>query len=151
MNPRAQPSLVLPDIPEPTIQVAEVKRPDGEVAPLRPAVASNVAALNPGGPGGSPVGGPAASGGAGRPGPPANLSPAMIITRSLEQYDTDKDGKLSTAEIGGMDERFRDRYAAADANGDGFVDRAEMMPVATAAVQQMKEMQAQGGGFGGGQ
>lgn len=152
MNPRSQPSLVLPDIPEPSIQVAEVKRPEGEVATLRPAVASNVAATIPGASGGGPVGGGPGPGGAGeRRGPPRNLTPAMIITRSLEQFDGDKDGKLSTAEIGGMDERFRDRYATADKNGDGFVDRAEMMPVATAAVQRMKEMQAQGGGFGGAQ
>lgn len=152
MNPRSQPSLVLPDIPEPSIQVAEVKRPEGEVATLRPAVASNVAATIPGASGGGPVGGGPGPGGAGeRRGPPHNLTPAMIITRSLEQFDGDKDGKLSTAEIGGMDERFRDRYATADKNGDGFVDRAEMMPVATAAVQRMKEMQAQGGGFGGAQ
>ncbi len=154
MNPRSQPSLVLPDIPEPTVQVAEVKRPEGEIAPLRPAVANNLAATNPGASGMSPPGGPGAGGpGEERRGPPANLSPAMMITRALEQFDTDKDGKLSTTEIAGMDERFRDRYATADTNGDGFIDRAEMMPVATAAVQRIKEMQAQGGGggFGGGQ
>lgn len=76
-----------------------------------------------------------------------------MIANTLERFDTDKDGKLSAAEIAGMDERYRERYAGADTNGDGFVDRAEMMPVATAAVQRIKEMQAQqgGGGFGGGQ
>lgn len=152
MNPRSQPSLVLPDIEEPTVQVAEVKRPEGEIATLRPAVAGNVAATNPGGAG--PAAGPGSAGGpAGeRKGPPRNMTPASIIASSLERFDADKDGKLSTAEISGMDERFRDRYATADTNSDGFVDRTEMMPVATAAVQRMKEMQAQGGGgFGGGQ
>jgi len=154
MNPRSQRSLVLPDIEEPTVQVAEVKRPEGELATLRPAVAGNVAATNPGSAG--PAVGP--SGAAGAPpaerrGPPKNMTPAGMIASSLERFDTDKDGKLSTTEIAGMDERFRDRYATADTNSDGYVDRTEMMPIATAAVQRMKEMQAQGGGggFGGGQ
>ena len=79
------------------------------------------------------------------------MTPASMIARSLEQFDSDKDGKLSSTEIGGMDERFRDRYATADKNTDGFVDRAEMMPIATAAVPRIKEMQSQGGSFGGGQ
>lgn len=150
MNPRSQPSLVLPDIAEPSIQVAEVKRPEGEIATLRPAVAG---AGGPEGPGPGGPGGPGGGPGGERRGPPANLTPASMIANTLERFDTDKDGKLSAAEIAGMDERYRERYAGADTNGDGFVDRAEMMPVATAAVQRIKERQAQqgGGGFGGGQ
>jgi HlyD family secretion protein len=150
MNPRSQPSLALPDVPEPSVQVAEVKRPEAEIATLRPAVANNLAATVPGGPA-APGGAPGGSGGEPRRGPPANMTPASMIARSLEQYDSDKDGKLSSTEIGAMDERFRDRYATADKNSDGFVDRAEMMPIATAAVQRIKEMQSQGGSFGGGQ
>ncbi len=64
----------------------------------------------------------------------------VIVTRSMERNDTDGDGKLSTAEINGIDGQFRDGVLAADADGDGSVTRAELL----------KSIKARFGGAGGG-
>ncbi|MCS6851878.1 MAG: EF-hand domain-containing protein [Gemmataceae bacterium] len=45
----------------------------------------------------------------------------------LQRFDTDKDGKISRQEAQGP---FRDNFAKADTNGDGFLDRTELMVVA---------------------
>ena len=158
MNPRATPMLVLPDLPEPTI-VKEVK-----LDPAAKAALAN-AALNKGGPLGA--GGPPGAGGApgeagGRPGGAGGeggrgragggrrggggFTPAAMVARTFEN-DTDKDGKLSMAELGAIDERFRQRIIEADTNKDGFVDKDELMKSTEA---MMKARQEQGGGFGGG-
>ena len=65
----------------------------------------------------------AGSGGSGG-GPP---SPAAIVNRVLENLDKDKDGKVSSDELQGASAGQRDRLAAADANGDGFLDRGELV------------------------
>jgi Ca2+-binding EF-hand superfamily protein len=62
-----------------------------------------------------------------------------MVDRTFEN-DTDKDGKLSMAEMGAIDERFRQRIIDADENKDGFVDKAELT----------KTMQARAGSGGGG-
>ena len=161
MNPRASSMLKLPDVPEPTV-VKEVK--------LDPAakVALAKAALNKGGPpavGGVPgagsPGAPVAGGPPGTGGPEGGargrggqgggrrggggFTPAAMIASAFEN-DADKDGKLSMAEIGNMDERRRQRVIDSDENKDGFVDKDELTKSTEAFIKAMQER----GGFGGG-
>jgi len=123
LNPRRQEELLLPDLPE--------------VAPSNIAIA----AIPP-----APVATPTSD----TPKKKGPMSVGSMVDRALEA-DADKDGKLSTAELAAVDERMRTRLETADTNSDGFVDRTEMLPVMAAAVQRMKEMQAQKGITGGGQ
>jgi len=44
----------------------------------------------------------------------------------MEKMDTDKDGKISSAEFGAAHDGDTSKFAAHDPNGDGFVDAAEM-------------------------
>jgi Ca2+-binding EF-hand superfamily protein len=85
-----------------------------------------------------------------------SFSPATIVDRALEESDTDKDGKISTAELASMEDRRKQMLEGADANGDGFMDRAEMTTAATAAMARMRERTQAGDGgpsppAGGGQ
>ena len=68
-----------------------------------------------------------------------------MVARTFEN-DTDKDGKLSMAELGAIDERFRQRVIDADENKDGFVDKDELTKSTEAAMKAMQDR----GGFGGG-
>jgi HlyD family secretion protein len=131
LNPRREASLVLPDLPDAS---------PINVATIAAAPTTNVSTA-PGAKGGETK----KKGGA--------MTVASMLERTLEA-DSDKDGKLSVAEIAGVNERMRPRLEAADKNSDGFVDRDELMPVMAATIARMKEMQAQGGGIpgtGGGQ
>ena len=143
MNPRsAGDLLVLPNLPDPTpAQIAEVERTPGVVAVLNPGGASP--SPGAGGPGGaSGPGGEGGKGGKGR----GTMSPAVLVERYLES-DADKDGKLSTAELGTMDERRRQNLSEADKNKDGFLDKSELT---IAASQAFQKMQSGRGGPGGG-
>lgn len=131
LNPRRESALVLPDVPE----AATVN-----VAAIAAAPASN-------GPPGAIAKLDNSEGTPKKKGPPGGMTVASMLERTLEA-DTDKDGKLSTAEIAGVNERMRPRLEAADKNSDGFVDREELLPVMAAAIARIKEMQAQGGGGG---
>lgn len=138
MNPRAAGDLlVLPALPDPTpAQIAEVKRVVG--APV----------IVPGGE--APPGG---TGGAGGPGAKGKrkgggFNPVSMVDLALQENDTNKDGQISTAEMDGMDDRRKQMLGGADANKDGFLDRAEMLSAAGAFAQQMRE---KGGGNRGGE
>jgi Ca2+-binding EF-hand superfamily protein len=73
----------------------------------------------------------------------------MIVDRALEESDMDKDGKISSAELASMEDRRKQMLEGADANGDGFMDRAEMTTAATAAMARIRQqMEAAGGGGG---
>ena len=76
----------------------------------------------PGGAGGGRPGGgrPGGFGGGGMP------DVGMIVSRSMERNDTDKDGKLSAEEIQAIDSQYRSSVSAADKDGDGAVTRAEL-------------------------
>ncbi len=101
-------------------------------------------------PGGSVPGGsvPGAQrprcGAGGQSGPP---NPATIVQRTFDQYDADKDGKLSKEEIGAIPEERRARTESADTNKDGAITRAELM---TSVRQRMAASGGQGGPGGGG-
>lgn len=133
LNPRRQSELVLPDLPDaPPNTAIAVNIPPAPAAgstPITPAADTK----KKGGPGGMPT------------------SPLAMLERTLETADTDKDGKLSVAELEGVSERMRPGLEGADLNKDGFVDRDELMPKMVAAFQRMKEFQAQKGVVGGGQ
>jgi hypothetical protein len=141
MNPRGLGSLLeLPDLPD--VNVAK----DTEIARTQPgeAVVTPTAAGGGGPPGeGGPPGGRQKGKGKGKGG---GFSPAMLVDRAMES-DADKDGKISVAEMGGMDDRRKQMLASADANADGFIDRAE---VTTAVAAVMQRMSQAGGGPGGG-
>lgn len=143
MNPRAAGGLlVLPDLPDPTpAQIAELQKVTGAAVAMQGAGGPASAEAGPGG--GPPgEGGPGARGGGKR-----GFSPAMLVERALEEGDADKDGKLSLAELGGLDDRRRQMLDGADTNRDGFLDRAEMLSAANAFAQRMREKG--GGGRGG--
>ncbi len=68
--------------------------------------------------------------------------PQAMVDRTMSSTDKDNDGKLSAEEIGGMPEGFRDRIKAADTNGDGNVERAELL----AAMKKMAAARSRQGG-----
>ncbi|HEX5034685.1 MAG TPA: efflux RND transporter periplasmic adaptor subunit, partial [bacterium] len=147
MNPRNSTLLVLPDLPEPTI-IKEVKLDPNAKAAIANAAANKGGPPGVGGapgPGGASPGGPDGKkgkrGGRGR----GNFTPAAMVASTFEN-DTDKDGKLSMAELAAVDERFRQRVIDADENKDGFVDRDELTKSTEAMFKRMQEQ----GGFGGG-
>ena len=138
MNPRGQAAMLqLPNLPDPTpAQLADIPRATG--APIIPASLATAAAVPPGSPPGEGVapGGERQKGkGKGKGG---GFSPATLVERALES-DADKDGKLSADEMSSMNDRSKRMVDGADANGDGFVDRAELTTAATAAMQRFQQ------------
>ncbi len=65
----------------------------------------------------------------------------MIVDRIFEA-DTDGDGKISSDEMGGLDDRFRDRAGAYDTNSDGFLEKSEVLQ---SIQKRMQEGNAGGG------
>ena len=51
----------------------------------------------------------------------------MIANMSMQRYDTDSDGKLSSEEIGAIDSQWSAGIKSADTDGDGAVSRAELL------------------------
>jgi HlyD family secretion protein len=123
MNPRSAGGLLkLPNLPDPTSQVVgEIKRTDPtEVAAKKTGDGKKSF---------------------------AEMTPSDMVARYLEQGDVDKDGKLSVKdEVSKMDDRSQQRFATADINHDGFLERRELLSAAAAAMQKMK---SKGGGQGG--
>jgi HlyD family secretion protein len=150
MNPRGQSAmLMLPNVPDPTpAQLADIPRAAGAPAVTTASLGGGIAPPGAGSPpgNGAPPGGERPKGkGKGK----GNFSPAMMVDRTLETGDADKDGKISTAELASLDDRAKQMLETADANGDGFVDRAEMTTAATAAMARFRQqMEAAGGGGG---
>jgi multidrug efflux pump subunit AcrA (membrane-fusion protein) len=127
LNPRREASLQLPDLPDVT---------PVNVSAIAAAPQSPPGALAKG------DGSPKKKGG-------GAMTVASMMDRTMEA-DADKDGKLSLAEVANVSERMRPRLEGADANKDGFLDRTELMPIMAATVKRIQEMQANGGGPGGG-
>jgi len=92
-----------------------------------------------GGAGAGRMGGPGAGGGGPGAGGPPN--PQMMVDR-IFAADTDGDGKISSEEMSGLDDRMRERAAEYDANSDGFLEKAEVLQ---AIQKRMKERAASGG------
>jgi HlyD family secretion protein len=125
MNPRAAGTLLkLPNLPDatPAIALTDIKRSDpNEIAAAKAAAQSAKKGF-------------------------ADMTPSDMVARYMES-DADKDGKLSMKdEVPKMDERMQQRFATADTNSDGFLERRELLSVAAAAMQKMK---SKGGGEGG--
>lgn len=92
-------------------------------------------------PGGAPSGAP---GGARGPGGGRGGNPAQMIQR----MDQNGDGKLSADEV---PEQMRERLAAADTNGDGFYDEAELISAFAGGGGGPGGGAPRGGGAGGGE
>ncbi len=163
LNPRNHLNLMdLPEI-EDIPEHGQLAAMSAQVVAGAPAVAptANVdGASRPGGSGGAgPAGAaPGAGGPAGRPGgagaggpggggPGGGFDPKAIAERIMESGDTDGDGKISTEEIAGMDERMRERAPTYDTNSDGFIEKSEIIKAMNKVRQQMG---AGGGGPPGG-
>ena len=140
MNPRGTSLLDLPKLPEPTTVKGDVQLAKGGPSP-----GISPTGLKDGGPAGPGAGGPAD--GKGRKG---GKGRGFTVQTVLEQFDSDKDEKLSKAEIGGMQEFMRPGYESGDKNSDGFVDKGEITIVMAEMRKRFEEMKAKGGGFGGG-
>ncbi len=54
-------------------------------------------------------------------------NPEAMADRTMSSNDKNNDGKLSADELSSIPEAFRDRIKAADTNGDGNVERAELV------------------------
>jgi HlyD family secretion protein len=92
------------------------------------------------------TGPPERSGGSSGGGMP---SAADMVNRSFDEFDADKDGSLSMAEIDAMPERSKESAKAADSDADGKVTRSELT-VAMAKVVARIRAAMSGGGAGGG-
>ncbi|MGQ9769244.1 MAG: HlyD family efflux transporter periplasmic adaptor subunit [Thermogutta sp.] len=71
-------------------------------------------------------------------GPPGGFNPAMIANRIFERMDSNNDGKIDLTEI---PEDRREDLMRNDANGDGAIDRQEL-------IMGIEKMRAAGGPFG---
>jgi multidrug resistance efflux pump len=86
--------------------------------------------IRPPGAGEPNVGGPPGAGG------PGGMDPAAIVSMIFGRLDKNKDGKISADEIPADQ---ADRMSSSDANGDGFIERAELQ-------KAMAERMSVGGG-----
>ncbi|MCA9188178.1 MAG: HlyD family efflux transporter periplasmic adaptor subunit [Pirellulaceae bacterium] len=128
LNPRVLvPHVDLPEISRQS-EVAGGVQISSDAPPETPR--RRVASGGEGGGGGG--GGPGGAGGGG-------FNPQQIVNTIFANNDADGDGKLSSSEIPAEQ---AGRMAGADANGDGSVDRQELM-------QMFQRRAAEGGGQGG--
>jgi hypothetical protein len=75
------------------------------------------------------------------------MTPAQMVARYLEN-DANMDDRLSKEEIATMGARLQQRLVTGDANGDGFLERRELLMVAATAVRQTREKAKSGGEAG---
>lgn len=66
-----------------------------------------------------------------------------MIDRTFSTADSDGDGKISGSELDALDQRMKDRIPEYDTNGDGVLEKSEMLE----GIR--KRMQSGGGGGGG--
>lgn len=127
--------LNLMDLPEVTTEdnseMREIADVDPNAKPFVPdAEGPPGGPRGPGGQGGrrGPGGGGPGGGGPGGGGPGGGgFNPAMIADRMMERGDTNGDGKITADEVESADQRMKDSFSQADSNGDGSVDKAELI------------------------
>jgi HlyD family secretion protein len=127
LNPRMHESkLQLPDLPD--APESEEQEEIQRIVETRP----------------SSPGEPSAGGGA----PGGAMTPEAMVAQTLAQYDTDGDGILSAEELAAVPEERREGMMRGDLNGDGQLDRAELLASTRRFLQMMQERQAgvEGGG-----
>ena len=71
-------------------------------------------------------------------------NPNELVQRTLDEFDTDKDGSLSATEIEAMPEYRRDSTKRADTDNNGTVTRSELVKATQAFLRQRQQG---GGGF----
>lgn len=135
LDPRSRSELVFPDLPDPT-PVADTVKPPSVTA---------VTGKGPGGAKGDAAGGKGGEKGGGgeKRGPP---TAAAMVARTMEEFDTNKDGKLQAAELAAMPEDRRSRMGDVDTNKDGDIDKAELTAAMAKVAQMIRERMQQGGG-----
>jgi len=149
LNPRSHLNLMdLPEIDDLPEREQLAKMSSEVVAVKASAPASRPAAGAPpaggeAGPRGAASGAPGAGGGGG---PGGGFDPKAIAERMIGAADTDGDGKISTAEIAGLDDRMKERAPAYDTNSDGFIEKAEIIK----AMNKVRQQMSAGGGPGAG-
>ncbi|MDZ4849231.1 MAG: HlyD family efflux transporter periplasmic adaptor subunit [Pirellulaceae bacterium] len=72
-------------------------------------------------------------------------NPAAAVAAIFQRVDTDSDGKISKEEAA-VDERMASAFAGNDKNGDGSIDKAEMLT----SISQRSGKSGKGKGSGGG-
>ncbi|MFO1064584.1 MAG: HlyD family efflux transporter periplasmic adaptor subunit [Pirellulales bacterium] len=89
---------------------------------------------------------PPAAGDAGNSGSSGGMpTPEAMVDRTFSTADADKDGKITAKELESLEEQIRERVKRNDTNGDGTIERAEMLQ----AVKKRMAQPQQGGGPGG--
>lgn len=139
LNPRKHLDLMnLPEVDDVSDrdELAKIGADAGEPVKVEPG--ADGPAAGKGGPAGGSDG---PSGGRGGAGAGGGMNPQMIVDRMFAA-DTDGDGKISTEEMSGLDDRTRERAAGYDANSDGFLEKSEVLQ----AIQQRMRERAAGGG-----
>jgi HlyD family secretion protein len=129
LNPRKHLDImVLPEVEEVTDRekLIEIGAKAGE--PVKPVAESPPAAGGPG------AGGPGG----------AAFNPQMIVDRVFAA-DTDGDGKLAGDELKALDERMRSRVSEYDTNGDGALEKSEVLQ----SIKKRMQQAGAGGGRGG--
>ena len=114
------------------VRAGGVESLDGPSGPARGGPGTG----GPGGTGAPNAGGPNAGGPPGPGGPGGGMDPAAVVSMIFGRLDKNKDGKISTDEIP-ADQAAR--MSSSDANGDGFIERAELQ-------KAMAERMSAGGG-----
>lgn len=74
------------------------------------------------------------------------MNAAQMVAKTLEDFDSNKDGSLTQDEIDAMPEFRKAGMKQADADGNGTVSKDELTKVTEAFIK----MRQQGGGGGGG-
>lgn len=69
---------------------------------------------------------------------PAELAATDVVAQYLRN-DINKDNKLSRDEIANLEVRVQQRLLSADTNGDGFLERRELLTAADNIAQQSRE------------
>ncbi|MEM8735000.1 MAG: efflux transporter periplasmic adaptor subunit [Planctomycetota bacterium] len=121
LNPREHLDLMeLPEIEEITDreQLKEIGK-DAE----KPSASSTPGGAGRGGPPARGGGAPAGGGGFG------GFNPSSIVDAMFAKSDTDGDGKIAGDEINTLDSRMKDGMSRFDANGDGALEKSEVLKV----------------------